>query len=117
MNPIEKFLELKQQSGLSQIKFAEKLNIKADYVKNIEAGRQKSIPDDLALALEKEYGIPFKWWKTGQGAMSVDAPVAEIKYITLKDEATGDTYVEGDLFVKGYLDVKGEVSCFKIKER
>ena len=38
----------------------------------------------------------------------------EVKYIALKDKATGDTYVEGNLVVTGYLKVDGEITCFKI---
>ena len=65
MNPLEKFKQLKQESGLSNAKYAEKLKVKLDDVASVMSGKQKSIRDSLAYALEQEYNIPFKYWKTG----------------------------------------------------
>ena len=41
----------------------------------------------------------------------IEVPVyKDVKYIALKDEATGDTYVEGNLFVTGDIHVAGNIS-------
>lgn len=69
MNPLEKIKEIR--GNLSRPKFAEKFGVKVHTIKDIEDGKQ-AIPDDLALALEKEYKIPFKWWKTGEGSMFLE---------------------------------------------
>jgi len=76
MNPSKKIKEIRDSLELSQSKFAKKFDTEAHTIKYIENGRQ-AIPDDLALALEKEYGIPFKWWKTGQGPDTINQPTAE----------------------------------------
>ena len=34
----------------------------------------------------------------------------DVKYVALKDEVTGDTYVEGNLFVTGDIHVAGNIS-------
>lgn len=69
MNPVEKLKKIREDAGLSQAKLAKLLSIKEHVIKNVETGTQKLFPDELAYALEKEYGIPFKWWKTGEGEM------------------------------------------------
>lgn len=71
MTPSEKLKEIRLIEKLSQLEFAEKYSLKENAIAFIERGKQ-AIPDDLALALEKEYKIPFKWWKTGEGSTSFE---------------------------------------------
>ena len=82
MKPIEKLKELYKNTQLSQAKFAEKFGVERHVIANILIGRQETIPDDLALALEKEYGIPFKWWKTGQGSETIEPTPDELERVT-----------------------------------
>ena len=77
ITPLEKYKEIRENTKLSQAKFAEKFGVKVHQIKELDLGRQKSIPDNLATTLEKEYGIPFKWWKTGQGPDTINQPTAE----------------------------------------
>jgi plasmid maintenance system antidote protein VapI len=69
MKPSEKIIELRGE--VSRPKFGAKYGVPAHTIKYIEEETQ-NIPDDLALKLEKEHGIPFKWWKTGQGPDSFE---------------------------------------------
>lgn len=76
MKPSEKISQLRGE--MSRPEFAKKFNVAAHKIKDIE-GEKQAIPDDLALALEKEYGIPFKWWKTGEGPMTLEKSTEPIK--------------------------------------
>jgi len=69
MTPKEKLKEIIEKSELSYPKFAKKIGVKPYTIKNIIANNQE-ISDELALKLEAEYGIPFKWWKTGEGDLT-----------------------------------------------
>jgi plasmid maintenance system antidote protein VapI len=62
---------IKEVEKLSYPKFNEKIGLSKNdsAIKNLMANKISIFPDELALALEKEYGIPFKWWKTGEGEM------------------------------------------------
>ena len=81
MKPSEKIIELRGE--MSRPQFAKKFNTKPHVIRHIEEGTQ-SVPDELALALEKEYNIPFKWWKTGEGSMD---PVKSIQEMQAEAEA------------------------------
>lgn len=78
MTPNEKLKEIREKSGLSQAKFAQKFETMAHVIKSIEYGKQKTIPDDLALKLEEEYNISFKWWRTSQGEMYTKPTLSQI---------------------------------------
>ena len=69
MKPSEKIIELRGE--MSRAKFAEKFKTKDYTIRGIEDETQ-AIPDELAIALEAEYNIPFKWWKTGEGPMLIE---------------------------------------------
>ena len=83
MKPREKIKELRKNPKISQQGLANKLNVPVDHIKSFESGKQKVISDELALALEKEYKIPFKWWKTGEGDMYLNELSPEEKEITI----------------------------------
>ena len=83
MKPREKIKELRKNPKISQQGLANKLNVPGDHIKSFESGKQKVISDELALALEKEYKIPFKWWKTGEGDMYLNELSPEEKEITI----------------------------------
>lgn len=70
MNPINKIKEIREKEHLSQQDFADKYKLKLNTVRFIEQDRTE-IPKELAIQLEAEYGIPFKWWMTGKGSTEI----------------------------------------------
>lgn len=85
MQPNEKLNQIRKSEDLSKEKFASKFGFKGYLIDNIELGKQ-NIPDDLALKLEKEYNIPFKWWKTGIGNPYFDGNSLKKQKLSLLDE-------------------------------
>lgn len=87
---------VKELEDLSYPKFNEKIGLdkKDSSIKNLMADKITIIPDDLALALEKEYGIPFKWWKTGEGPKTIEAKLTpEEKEHIEKFEKIADRFI------------------------
>lgn len=59
---------LRKELGMTQEKFAERLNIKRNTLANYEIGR--NVPIDAVIALIcKEYNVNEKWLRTGEGEM------------------------------------------------
>ncbi len=72
MTPGKKVKEIREKiKRLTQAEFAQEYGLKLNTVRFIEQDKQ-DIPDELALTLEREYLIPFKWWKTGEGPMYIE---------------------------------------------
>ncbi|OGI00054.1 MAG: hypothetical protein A2Y25_09095 [Candidatus Melainabacteria bacterium GWF2_37_15] len=72
MTPGKKIKEIREKiKHLTQAEFAREYGLKLNTVRFIEQDKQ-DVPDDLALALEEEYRIPFKWWKTGEGPICIE---------------------------------------------
>lgn len=85
MDPHEKLKEIRKHEDLSKEKFALKFGFKGYLIDNIELGKQ-GIPDELALKLEKEYNIPFKWWKTGIGEPCFSGNSLQKHSLSLSDD-------------------------------
>ncbi len=72
MTPGKKIKEIREKiKRLTQAEFAQEYDLKVNTIRFIEQNKQ-DIPDELALIMEEEYKIPFKWWKTGEGPMYID---------------------------------------------
>ncbi len=72
MTPGKKVKEIREKiKRLTQAEFAKEYRLKLNTVRFIEQNKQ-DVPDELALILEEEYKIPFKWWKTGEGPMYIE---------------------------------------------
>lgn len=70
MNTSQRLKYIRQITGLSQERFAEKLNEKFSRINSIESGKQIKFPYDLAEKIlkafpEKQYS--FQWITTGKG--------------------------------------------------
>lgn len=71
-SPGKKIKEIREKiKRLTQAEFANEYGLKLNTVRFIEQDKQ-DVPDELALILEKEYKIPYKWWKTGEGPMYIE---------------------------------------------
>lgn len=67
----ERFKEVREYLNLSQQKIADSIDFKPNTINNIENGKQKSIPYELAYALCQKYNISIHWLITGEGEMLV----------------------------------------------
>lgn len=59
---------LRKDLGLTQEKFAERLNIKRNTIANYEIGRNEPIDAVLSLIC-REFNVSEEWLRTGQGDM------------------------------------------------
>ncbi len=72
MTPGKKVKEIRENiKHLTQAEFADEYGLKLNTVRFVEQEKQ-DVPDELALILEEEYKIPFKWWKTAEGPMYIE---------------------------------------------
>ncbi len=70
MKTSERLKYIRQQTGLSQERFADLLKEKLSRINSIEAGKQAKFPYDLAEKILKtfpEQYYNFKWLTTGEG--------------------------------------------------
>ena len=81
IKPSEKFKQLRLLEGLSQKDFGLKYNLEDHNIRQIEK-ELTSFSDELAMILEEEYKIPFKWWKTGEGPETLELTPEEEKTYT-----------------------------------
>ena len=66
----ERITEVRKRAGLTQEKFAERLNLTRNFVWMIEKGER--IPSDRTISdICREFGINEEWLRTGQGDMLV----------------------------------------------
>ena len=64
----KRFKQIRQQTGLTQTEFAEKIGSTRDAVSNIELGRVAPTPMVKKLVC-REFGINEYWLETGDGEM------------------------------------------------
>lgn len=71
---------LRKELGLTQEKFAERLNIKRNTLANYEIGRNEPIDAVISLIC-REFNVNEKWLRTGEGEMFKErSPSDEIGY-------------------------------------
>lgn len=62
---------VRETTGLTQAEFGEKLGFKLNKIRDIEIGKQKVSPE-IALAIEKNFYISFRWLLIGDGPMAAN---------------------------------------------
>ncbi len=67
----ERLKELRKALGLTQEKFADKLNMKRNTIANYEIGRNEPIPAVVTLIC-KEFNVNESWLRTGEGKMFIE---------------------------------------------
>jgi transcriptional regulator with XRE-family HTH domain len=70
MNAGSRLKQVRQDLGLTQKDFAEKLGFKWYKIKDMESGKQ-NITYDIAKLIEKIFSINHDWLLTGEGEMYV----------------------------------------------
>jgi len=64
MNFSDRMKKIRESAGLTQKEFGDRLGLSQVNIKDIEIGRKKITPE-IALEIEKEFGVNFKWLLTG----------------------------------------------------
>lgn len=84
----DRIVELIETLGLKKSQFAEKLNVSQPYISQICSGVRT--PSDRTLAdISREFDVPLKWLKYGEGPMKLPAPEENLDYIN--DLLAGDS--------------------------
>lgn len=60
--------ELRQQLGLSQDEFGARLGVTNAAISRLESGA-RSVTEQMALAMHREFGASYSWLTTGDGPM------------------------------------------------
>lgn len=69
----ERIKELRKSLGLTQEKFAERLNMKRNTIATYEIGRNDPIPAVVTLIC-KEFNVNEDWLRNGTGEMFIEVP-------------------------------------------
>ena len=123
----QRLVEIRQVTGLSQGKFAEKYGLSDRAYKNYEL-EIRDIPVSIALAISEKEEISLQWLLKGQGAKSIpelnDAITAAIKAYreacdplfdtpSPEQEAAIVAFLTETILDKGKLDKKSTDNYFK----
>lgn len=100
---------LRKELGLTQEKFAERLNIKRNTLANYEIGRNEPIDAVISLIC-REFNVNETWLRTGEGEMFKErSPSDEIGYYVedlLEYEGHGNFFYDMIIeMMKKYLDL------------
>ena len=99
---------LRKELGLTQEKFAERLNIKRNTLANYEIGRNEPIDAVISLIC-REFNVNETWLRTGEGEMFKErSPSDEIGYYVedlLEYEGHGNFYDMIIEMMKKYHDL------------
>lgn len=90
----DRIVELIEALGLKKIEFAEKLGISSAYVSQLCSGVRT--PSDRTLAdISREFNVPLKWLKDGEGPMRLPDPEEDLDHINILMENCDSPF--GDL--------------------
>jgi transcriptional regulator with XRE-family HTH domain len=64
----DRIKEVRQSLGLTQVKFAERINISTSHLAGMELG-VKTIHDRILRLISSEFNVDEHWLKTGEGEM------------------------------------------------
>lgn len=81
---INRIIELRKKSNLSQEKFAEKLNLSRNFINQVETGK-KNFSDRTISDICREFNINEQWLRTGEGEMYVEPSDDFMEIATLID--------------------------------
>jgi transcriptional regulator with XRE-family HTH domain len=68
MSSNERIKQIRQEAGLSQRKFAERISMSPSHIAGLELGN-KQINDRIIKLICQEFGFSEYWLKTGEGSM------------------------------------------------
>lgn len=97
----ENIKKLRDNTGLSQAKFAERIGVSRDVVANLEYGRLAN-PDTkmpLIRLIAKEFEVPVDWILNGEG----EPPLPDMTEAEQEAMEMGKAMNDGDPVVKAFL--------------
>lgn len=73
MQPSERLKAFRHQKDLTQTQLAESIGMKQTQIRDIEIGKVK-VSVEMALQIEKKFGLNMRWLLTGDGDMFLYQP-------------------------------------------
>lgn len=82
VNISDRISQVVKESGLTKTAFAKRINISQPYLSQLCGGGYT--PSDRTLAdISREFNIPLKWLKDGEGPMKLPEPEEDLDYINI----------------------------------
>ena len=73
--------QIRQSTGLSQVKFAERLAVSSSYIADFELAR-KPIKERIIRLICTEFNVDERWFRTGEGEMYSDFSAVRLAEMT-----------------------------------
>lgn len=100
----ERIKELRNHLGLTQIQFAEKLNLSQNFIAQIESGK-RNMSDRTIIDICDKLNVDEEWLRTGSGDMFVPPEDERATYVSYLLENVDDPIAEAIAdFMKVYLE-------------
>lgn len=110
----DRIKQVRQNAGLTQSQFAERLNISRNYIGLIEIGDR--IPSDRTIAdICREFNISEVWLRTGEGEMFIDlGEDAELTQVLAEIQVSDDDTIKDVLVAYWELEEKEKAAIRKL---
>ena len=110
----DRIKQVRQNAGLTQSQFAERLNISRNYIGLIEIGDR--IPSDRTIAdICREFNVSEVWLRTGEGEMFVDlGEDAELTQVLAEIQVSDDDTIKDVLVAYWELEEKEKAAIRKL---
>lgn len=110
----DRIKQVRQNAGLTQSQFAERLNISRNYIGLIEIGDR--IPSDRTIAdICREFNVSEVWLRTGEGEMFVDlGEDAELTQVLAEIQVSDDDTIKDMLVAYWELEEKEKAAIRKL---
>jgi transcriptional regulator with XRE-family HTH domain len=69
----ERIKEIRDQLGISQVEFSERIFVSKSFYGDIEIGKKK-VNDRIIFIISKQFNVNEEWIRTGKGEMFTDTP-------------------------------------------
>lgn len=73
---INRIIKVREESNLSQEKFADRLGLSRNFINQVENGK-KNISERTLADICREFNVNEEWLRTGRGNMKEDIPVED----------------------------------------
>lgn len=88
LSPGEIIRKVRQSKGLDRESFGALFGVSGRSIENYENDRQK-VPDEFALKFEIDYGVPFKFLRTGKGEAHFERNIIDENEVVEQLKLTG----------------------------
>jgi transcriptional regulator with XRE-family HTH domain len=73
--------QIRNSTGLSQVKFSERIAVSSSYIADMELGK-KPVNERILRLICAEYGVSENWFRTGVGEMDGDEEAIVVAEVT-----------------------------------